>query len=73
MVDLSQINLEEMIRKCREKGVVGLMNIIIENRKKMLELQETLVMLTEREEKKKLDQRRRQENREQKRREYEKK
>jgi len=40
------------------------MNIIIENGKKMLELQKTLVMLTERKEKKKLDQRKRQENRE---------
>ena len=47
------------------------MNIIIENRKKMLELQKTLVMLTERKEKKKLDQRKKQENREYKRREYE--
>ena len=37
----------------------------------MLELQKTLVMLTERKEKKKLDQRKRQENRKQKRREYE--
>ena len=47
------------------------MNIMIENGKKMLELQKTLVMLTERKEKKKLDQRKRQENREQKRKEYE--
>ena len=47
------------------------MNIIIENGKKMLELQKTLVMLTERKEKKKLDQRKKQENREYKRREYE--
>ena len=37
----------------------------------MLELQKTLVMLTERKEKKKLDQRKKQENREYKRREYE--
>jgi len=38
-VDLSQINLEEMIREMEEEEAVRVMNIIIENSKKILELQ----------------------------------
>jgi len=68
MVDLSQLNLEEMIREYGEKKAVRLMNIIIENGKKILELQKMLVMLKEKQENKI----RKQENREQRRREYEK-
>jgi len=68
-VDLSQLNLEEMIREYGEEEAVKMVNIIIENGKKILELQKMLVMLKEKEENKK----RRQENREQRRREYEEK
>jgi len=64
MVDLSQLNLEEMIRKYGEEEVVRLINMIIKNSKKILEIQKILVMLMEREKKKKQDQRRRQEDRE---------
>jgi len=67
-IDLSQLNLEEMIMEYREEEAVRLMNIITENGKKILELQKMLVMLKEKQE----NQRRRQENREQRRREYEK-
>ena len=38
MVDLSQLNLEEMIREYGEEETVRLMNMIIENSKKILEL-----------------------------------
>ena len=67
MVDLSQLNLEEMIREYREEEAVRLMNIIIENGKNILELQKILVTLEEKQE----NQRRRQEDRKQRRREYE--
>ena len=59
MIDLSHLNIKEIIREYGEEEMVGLMNIIIKNQKKMLELQKMLVMLTEREEKRKLNQRRR--------------
>jgi len=59
MIDLSHLNIKEIIREYGEEEMVGLMNIIIKNKKKMLELQKMLVMLTEREEKRKLNQRRR--------------
>ena len=39
IIDLTQLNMEEMIREYREEEAVILMNIIIENGKKMLELQ----------------------------------
>jgi len=67
MVDLSQLNIEELIREYGEKEVVRLINIIIENGKKILELQKMLVMLKKEQDK----QIRRQENRKQRRREYE--
>jgi len=67
-IDLSQLNLEEMIMEYGEEEAVRLINIIIENGKKILELQKMLVMLKEKQE----NQRRRQKNREQRRREYEK-
>jgi len=51
IIDLTQLNMEEMIREYGEEEAVRLMNIIIENGKKMLELQK--------EKKKKLNQRRR--------------
>jgi len=37
-VDLSQINLEKIIREIGEKEAVRVMNIIIENSEKILEL-----------------------------------
>jgi len=69
MVDLSQLNSEEMIREYREEEVVKLMNIIIENGKKILKLQKMLVILKEKEG----NQRRRQKDRKQRRREYKEK
>ena len=39
IIDLTQLNMEEMIREYGEEEAVILMNIIIENGKKMLELQ----------------------------------
>jgi len=38
IVDLSQLNLEEMIREMEEEEAVKIMNMIIENSKKILEL-----------------------------------
>jgi len=45
MVDLTQLNIEEVIRKYGEEEMVKLMNMIIENSKKMLELQKMLVIV----------------------------
>jgi len=67
-VDLTQINPEEMIREMEEEKVVRVMNIIMENSKKILELQ----MLINKEKKKQENQKRRQEDREQRRRENKK-
>ena len=67
-IDLSQLNLEEMIREYREEEVARMMNTIIENLKKISELQKMLVMLKKEQDK----QKRRQEDREQRKREYEK-
>ena len=67
-INLSQLNLEEMIREYREEEVARMMNTIIENLKKISELQKMLVMLKEEQDK----QKRRQEDREQRKREYEK-
>jgi len=39
IVDLSQLNLEEMIREMGEEEVVRVMKLMIENSKKTLELQ----------------------------------
>jgi len=38
IVDLGQLNLEEIIRKIEEEEVVRMLNIIIENNTKILEL-----------------------------------
>jgi len=62
IVDLSQLNLEEMIREIREEEVVRLWKIIIENSTKILELQNMLVKLEE--------EQRRKEQREIRKREY---
>ena len=47
VVDQSQLNWKETIRKYGEEGeAVRMMNIIIENSKKILKLQKTLAKLT---------------------------
>jgi len=38
IVDLGQLNLEEIIRKIEEEEVVRMLNIIMENNTKILEL-----------------------------------
>jgi len=71
MADISQVNMEEMVRKYGEKKAVRLMNVIMENNVMMLKLQKQILELQVAEKKK--EQRRRQEDREQRRRVYEKK
>jgi len=46
IVDLSQLNLEEMIREMGEEKVVRMMTLILENNKKIFEFQ---VMIKEKE------------------------
>ena len=67
MADISQVNMEEMIREYGEEETVRLMNVIMENNVMMLKLQKQILELQVAVEKKK----RRQEDREQRRREYE--
>ena len=67
MADISQVNMEEMIREYGEEETVRLMNVIMENNVTMLKLQKQILELQVAVEKKK----RRQEDREQRRREYE--
>ena len=50
---MGQLNLEEIIRKIREEEVVRMLNIIMENNTKILELQSMLVILMKNEENKK--------------------
>jgi len=45
IVDLSRLNMEEIIREYGEEKEIRMMNIIIENGKWILELQKTLLML----------------------------
>ena len=58
IVDLSQLNLEEMIKEMEEVKTVRVTNIIIENSKKILELQKMLIRLMNKEKKKQENQRR---------------
>ena len=44
-MDLSQLNLEEMIKEIGEVKTVRVTNIIIENSNKILELQKMLIRL----------------------------
>ena len=44
IVDISQVNIEELIRDIREK-VMRLLKIIMENNTKILELQKMLVIV----------------------------
>jgi len=53
IVDLSQLNLEEMVREMREEEVTKILKIIMENNTKILELQSMLVMLMKNKEKNK--------------------
>jgi len=48
MIDLSQLNVEEMIREYEEEEVVKLMNIIIENGKKDIGITENVSDIKER-------------------------
>ena len=56
IVDLSQLNLEKMIREMGEEEAVRIWNIIIENSTKILEMQKILLML-EKEKQRKREQR----------------
>ena len=67
MADISQVNMEEMIRESGEEEAVRLMNVIMENNVIMLKLQKQILELQVTEKEKK----RRQEDRKQRRREYE--
>jgi len=67
IIDISQVNMEKMIRKYGEEEVVRLMNVIMENNVTMLKLQKQILELQVVAEEKK----RRQKDREQRRREYE--
>jgi len=64
MADISQINMEEMIRGYGEKEIVRMMKEIMENNVTMLKLQKQIVELQVAEEERKRKQRRRQEERE---------
>ena len=68
---MSQVNIEEMIRKYGEEEMVSMMKEIMENNVMILKLQKQIAELQVTEEEKKRKQRRRQEEREQERREYE--
>ena len=70
--DISQINMEEMVRKYGEEETVRMIKKIMENNVMMLKLQKQIVELQVVEEEKKKKQRRRQVKREQERKEYEK-
>jgi len=67
MADISQVNIEKMIREYGEKKVVRLMNMMMENNVTMLKLQKQILELQVVAEEKK----RRQGDRKQRRREYE--
>ena len=58
-MDLSQLNLEEMIKEIGEVKTVRVTNIIIENSNKILELQKMLIRLMNEEKKKQENQKRR--------------
>jgi len=67
MADISQVNMEEMVRKYGEEEAVRLIKVIMENNVTMLKLQKQILELQVAAEEKK----RKQEDREQRRREYE--
>ena len=45
MADISQVNMEEMIREYGEEKAVRLMNVIMENNVTMLKLQKQILEL----------------------------
>ena len=45
MADMSQVNIEEMVRKYGEEETVGIMKVIMENNAMMLKLQKQIVEL----------------------------
>ena len=71
IANMSQVNMEEIIRKYGEEEKVRMIKKIMKNNAMMLKLQKQIVELQVVEEEKKKKQRRRQEEREQERREYE--
>ena len=64
MADISQINMEEMIRGYGEKEIARMMKEIMENNVTMLKLQKQIVELQVAEEERKRKERSRQEERE---------
>ena len=64
MADMSQVNMEEMVRKYGEEEMVSMRKEIMENNAIMLKLQKQIVELQVAEEEKKRKQRRKQEERE---------
>ena len=71
IVDISQVNIEEMIREYDKEEVARLMNVIMENNVMMLKLQKQILELQVAAEERKKEERRKQEDRKQRRREYE--
>ena len=71
IVDISQVNIEEMIREYGKEEVARLMNVIMENNVMMLKLQKQILELQVAAEERKKEERRKQEDRKQRRREYE--
>ena len=69
---MSQISIEEMVRKYSEEETVRMMKVIMKNNRTMLKLQKQIMDLQVVEEERKKKQRKRQEEREQEKREYEK-
>ena len=59
MADISQVNMEKMVRKYGEEETVGIMKVIMENNVMMLKLQKQIVELQVVEEERKKKQRRR--------------
>ena len=71
MADISQVNMEEMIREYGEEEVVRLLNVLMENNVTMLKLQKQILELQVVAEERERKQRKRQKEREQEKREYE--
>jgi len=67
MIEMSQINIEEIIRKYSEEEMVRMMKVIMENNGTMLKLQKQIMDLQVVKEERKKKQRRRQKEREQER------
>ena len=68
IVDISQVNMEELVRNVGEEEAIRLLKMIMKNNTKILEFQKTLMIIIKINEK----ERRREQEREWRRREYEK-